>query len=467
MAGVTGIGSGIDINSIVGALVSAEKAPKEAQLARLEKASTTKFSALGTLKGALSEFQAAMKGLNSQALFEKRTATSSNTSAVSASAEKTALSGTYQLAVKQLATSSRVATGAIASTYTASTDGQLTVKLGAADTAGVSVDIDTGDTLEQIRDKLNTSLKGKGISANIVNNPADGTSRLVLNAKDTGAGKDIVITAAAGLEALAVDGAVKAGASSAGYLGDPTQSAIFSIDGLEQISATNSLKDVIPGVTFSLLSKTETDKPLTLTVGQDKVGVTANIKKFVDAYNKLIKTSSELTSVTQVGEGKPPVVGGLVGDATVRTLLSGVRNELVNPVGEEGIRVLADLGITTQKDGSLKIDDAKLGAAIADNFDAVGSFFTGDNGLMSRVDKRISGFIQTGGVLEQRMKGLTGTLADIDKQKEALTRRVSQVQARLFAQFNAMDTLVGNLNATSDRLTQALGSLPGVVKQSS
>lgn len=471
MAGITGIGSGMDINSIVGALVNAEKAPKEAQLARLEKASTTKFSALGTLKGALSEFQTAMKGLNSQALFEKRTATSSNTSAVSASAEKTALSGTYQMAVKQLATSSRVATASVSNTsaepYAASVDGQLTVKLGAGDSAGVLVDIKAGDTLEQIRDTLNTTLKDKGISANIVNNPADGTSRLVLNAKDTGAGKDIVITAAAGLDDLAVDGAIKGVGDSAGYLGDPAQSAIFSIDGLEQISATNSLKDVIPGITFSLLSKTETDKPLTLTVGQDKAGVTANIKKFVDAYNKLIKTSSELTSVTQVGEGKPPVVGGLVGDATVRTLLSGVRSELVNPAGEEGIKVLADLGITTQKDGTLKIDDAKLGAAITNNFDAVGNFFTGDNGLMSRVDKRISGYIQTGGVLEQRMKGLTSTLADIDKQKEILTRRVSQIQTRLFAQFNAMDALVGNLNATSDRLTQALGSLPGVVKQGS
>ncbi|MBU0901154.1 MAG: flagellar filament capping protein FliD [Gammaproteobacteria bacterium] len=464
MAGVSGIGSGIDIHSIVGALVNAEKAPKEAQLARLEKASTTKFSALGTLKGALSEFQTAMKDLNSLALFEKRTATSSNTTALSASAEKTALAGTYQVAVKQLATSSRVATGAIASAYTAPSNGELTVKLGTADTTGVSVDIAAGDTLEKIRDKLNTTLKDKGISANIVNNPADGTSRLVLNSKETGAGKDIVVTADPGLEALVVNGAVQAGASSAGYLGDPAQSAIFSIDGLEQTSATNSLKDVIPGVTFNLLSKTETDKPLTLTVGQDKAGVTASIKKFVDAYNKLIKTSSELTNVTQVGEGKPPVVGGLVGDATVRTLLSGVRNELVNPAGQEDVRVLADLGITTQKDGTLKIDDAKLGTAITDNFDALGSFFTGDNGLMSRVDRRIDGYIQTGGVLEQRMKGIQTTLTDIDKQKETLTRRVGQLQTRLFAQFNAMDALVGNLNATSDRLGQALGSLPGVVK---
>ena len=464
MAGITGIGSGIDINSIVGALVNAEKAPKEAQLARLEKASTSKFSALGQLKGALSEFQTAMKALNSLALFEKRTATSSNTSALTATASKTAQAGSYQLTVERLASSSKVATAALASSYTAPADGVLTVKLGAAD-AGVEVAIAAGDTLEQIRDKLNTSLKDQGITANIVNNPADGTSRLVLNAKETGAGKDIIISADAASSDLAVDSSVLAGATTAGYLGEPAGDAQFTIDGLAQTSASNSVEGVIPDVTFSLLGKTETDKPLTLTIGQDNSGVTANIKKFVEAYNKLIATTSQLTSVTQVGEGKAPVLGGLVGDASVRNLLSGVRNELVNPANQEGVRVLSDLGITTQKDGTLKIDDAKLSTALEDNFDAVASFFTGDNGLMSRVDKRIDGFIQTGGVLEQRMKGLESTLSGIDKQRETLARRVEQMQTRLFAQFNAMDALVGRLNDTSARLTQALGSLPGVVKQ--
>ncbi|MDM8347719.1 flagellar filament capping protein FliD [Pseudomonas sp. sp1636] len=472
MAGITGIGSGIDINSIVGAMVSAEKAPKEAQLARLEKASTTKFSALGQLKGALSEFQTAMKDLNSLALFEKRTATSSNTSALTASASKTALAGSYQVTVERLASSSKVATAALAGDFAATADGKMTVKLGAAD-AGVEVDIASGDTLVDIRDKLNTALKDKGITANIVNNPADGKSRLVLNAKETGAGKDISIETAdavvgvdAGLADLTVDGSIQSVGAGAGYL-QQAADAEFTVDGLSLKSPSNTVDAAIPDVTFTLVGKTEVDKPLTLAVGQDKSGVTANIKKFVDAYNKLIKTSNELTNVTLVGEGKPPVTGGLVGDATVRTLLSGVRNELVSPASQEGVRVLADLGIATQKDGTLKIDDAKLSKALTDNFDAVGSFFTGDNGLMSRVDKRIDGYIQTGGVLEQRMKGLQSTISDIDKQKETLTRRVAQMQTRLFAQFNAMDALVGRLNDTSARLTQALGSLPGVVKQDS
>ncbi|MEX6503077.1 flagellar filament capping protein FliD [Pseudomonas zhanjiangensis] len=466
MAGITGIGSGIDINSIVGAMVNAEKAPKEAQLARLEKASTTKFSALGELKGALSAFQTAMKDLNSLTLFEKRTASSTNTSALTASATKTALAGSYQMTVERLASSSKVATAALAGDFTASADGNLTVKLGAAD-GGVAVDIASGDTLVSIRDKLNAALKDKGITANIVNNPADGKSRLVLNAKETGTGKDISIeTADPALASLALDGSSQSVGDAAGYL-QQAADAEFTIDGLALKSPSNTVDGAIPDVTFTLVGKTEVDKPLTLKVGQDTSGVTANIKKFVEAYNKLITTSNQLTSVVQVGEGKPPLTGGLVGDATVRTLLGGVRNELVNPADQEGVRVLADLGITTQKDGTLKIDDAKLSKALTDNFDAVGSFFTGDNGLMSRVDKRVDGFIRTGGVLEQRMKGLQTTLTGIDKQRETLSRRVEQMQARLFAQFNAMDALVGRLNDTSARLTQALGGLPGVVKQDS
>ncbi|WP_439859066.1 flagellar filament capping protein FliD [Pseudomonas sp. MBLB4136] len=466
MVGITGIGSGIDINSIVSAMVSAEKAPKEAQLARLEKASTTKFSALGQLKGALSEFQTAMKDLNNLALFEKRGATSSNTGALSASASKTALRGSYQMTVERLASSSKVATAALASDFAASADGKLTVKLGAADT-GVEVDIASGDTLVQIRDKLNAALKDKGITANVINNPADGKSRLVLNAKETGTGKDISIeTADAALASLALDGGIQSTGDGAGFL-QQAADAEFTIDGLALKSPSNTVSGAIPEVTLTLVGKTEVGKPLTLTVDQDKAGVTANIKKFVEAYNKLISTANQLTSVTQVGEGKAPVTGGLVGDATVRTLLGSVRNELVNPAEQGGVRVLADLGITTQKDGTLKIDDTKLGKALSDNFDEVGSFFTGDTGLMSRVDKRIDGYIQVGGVLEQRMKGLQTTITGIDKQKEDLTRRVAQMQTRLFAQFNAMDALVGRLNDTSARLTQALGSLPGVVKQDS
>ena len=466
MAGITGIGSGVDINSIVSALVSAERAPKDAQLARLEKASTTKFTALGQLKGAASALQAALKELNKPELFDKRTAPSSDSKLATASASTTALAGTYQLEVRSLAASSKVATKELAAGFTAAADGTFEVRVGSG--AAVEVAITAGDNLVAIRDKLNVALKDKGVSANIVNDPANGTSRLVLTGKETGAGNDIYIeNPTAALADLAIDPSVAVAGAAAGHL-TPAADAEFRIDGLTLFSAKNSVSDAIPDVTLNLV-KAEPGTELTITVAQDTAGVKGSIKKFVDAYNTLITTSNQLTGVTSAGEGKPPVVGGLVGDASVRTLLGGLRAELSSPSTTSGdaLRVLADMGITTQKDGTLKIDDSKFDKVLKDNYDSVGGFFTGDDGLMARLDKRVDGFVQAGGILEQRMNSLQATIKDIDKQKESQELRIAKVQERLLKQFNAMDALVSQLNSTSDRLTQSLGRMPGFVKKES
>lgn len=475
MAGITGIGSGLDINSIVKSMVEAETAPKISQLARLDKSATTKLSALGQLQGALSNFQTSMKDLNNIALFENRTASSSNTALLSATAEKTAMPGTYRVEVQSLASSSKVTTAALDKDFESVGSGELTIKLGAGDEESVKVDVAEGASLVQIRDALNQQLKDKGISANIVNDtsagPGNEKSYLVFSSKETGAGKDIIIEGTGSVAAFSVDssqpsGVDGAGFATAGYLGEKARDAEFTIDGLALKSASNTITDAIPDVSFTLKGKTEENKPLTVTVGQDNKGVKEQLKKFVDSYNEFMKVGKELTSVTKVGDDKPPVVGGLVGDSTVRNLINGMRNELGNLGGGSGnVQVLADLGITTQKDGTLKIDDKKLDSVLETNFDEVGQFFAGDNGLMTRMDSRIDGFTGKDGIIGIRQKGLEATRSDVKVQTEKLTLRAAQIEARLFKQFNAMDALVGQLNTTSDRLTQSLGSLPGVARK--
>lgn len=469
----TGLNSGLPIGDLVTAMVNAEKAPKEAQLDRLDKTTTTRLSALGQLNSALSEFRTALKDLNNASLFEKRSATSSNTSALTATASKTASAGSYQIEVKGLATASKVATAAQTSTFKVESDQVLNIKLG-ADDAGLDVKIAAGSDLNSTRDQLNAALKDKGITVSAVTDPATGSSRLVFGSNTTGVGKDIIVAGKGGYEALDVDGRVSLadgnGATdneSAGYI-VKAANAEFTVDGLALSSATNSPADAIAGVTFQLLAKTEADKPLTLTVGQDTTAVTSNVKKFVDAYNKLISTSNSLTSVVKVGEDGTPLTGGLVGDATVRTLVSGVRNELVALSGGQGnIRALADLGITTQQNGTLKIDDDKLNDSLKNNFDDMASFFTGDQGLMKRLDNRVGSYNQAGGILEQRMGALRSTQSDIKQQRDDLTLRVDKMQKRLVAQFTAMESLIGQLNSTSGQLGSALNNLPGVVRKDS
>lgn len=454
MAGITGLGSGMKIDEIVTALVNAEKAPKAAQLARLEKATTAKISSLGSLKSSLNDFQTALKDLNDAKLFNTRTATSSDTARLTAKAGENALAGKYSIEVLSLAKSSKIASGSVAGTSTAAfaNGGKLTIGQGSD---SYSIDVADGASLKDVRDAINTQLKDKGVTANIVTDPVAKTSQLVLSSSKTGAGNDLTLAVddpSSDLQAL-VTGMPAALSTSA--------NAKFKIDGLEVQSATNEVSDVIEGVTFNLLTAEE-GKTATLTVGDNTSAVKTNLQKFVDSYNKLISTTTSLTSVVAV-EGSEPVTGNLVGDATVRSLLSGIRSELVTP-GSSDFRALSDLGITTDKSGKLVIDNTKLDKVLAENYDQVGEFLTGDTGLLNRLNETVSGYSKSGGILEQRISAQQKTLKDVDEQREALDLRIAKVQDRLYAQYNAMDALIGQLSSTSDSLASALSSLPGVVR---
>ena len=480
MASVSGIGSGIDIDSIVASMVAAERAPKETQLATLEKKTTTQITAVGALKGAISDFQTALGALNKPELFQARSATSSKSDLVGVTASTAAGAGSYQLEVKSLASSSKVALAAIPNTAEAParfTSGTFEVSLGVPgippapntkESFSVTID-ENNNTLAGVRDAINTAGKDMGVSATIVTDEYG--SRLVLSSSKTGAGRDITVIATGadepgltGLSALNFDGT--SGTGKDARVLTSAQSAELYVDGLKVISETNKVDGAIEGVTLDLKAKTVANEPLTIAVAEDKAGVKKQIQSFVDSYNKLIGVINAQTKVTSVGEGKAPVTGALVGDATARTLLNTIRNELVNVQGDGALRALTDIGITTQKDGTLAIDSAKLDKAMASSFGELSGLFTGDNGLASRLDAKLKPYTETGGILEQRNKAMTETITKIDDQKEALTRRITSLQERLYKQFNAMDLLVGQLSNTSSSLLASLENLPSAASNS-
>lgn len=576
MAGVTGIGSGIDISSIVKALVDAERAPKESQLDRLEQSTTSRISAIGTLRSVVGELNSTLQSLNKLSAFQKQTLVSSNTSILTASSSSTLTAGQFSLQVQQLASSSKVAlqsvSGGTAATFGS---GELTVSAG---TSSITVDVTAANnSLSGIRDAINTAGQSKGISASIVTDASG--SRLVLNSTKTGAGNDIqvsvtqdgvtagtnalsslafskgtgtaqlpalsagaaatfktgslsIVSGAANLNVAVNDGdsltavrdaintsgagqgisarieTVSSGArlviessnsesltitasdAGTGTLGDNSltllnpaadaggrtvseaKSALFSVDGLSVTKDSNTVSDVISGVTLNLVAAQSASdiadgKSITVSIGQDKGSVRANLQKFVDSYNKLVQSSSEMTAVVQVGEGKAPVTGPLLGDTSIRNLMSGLRKEMTQLGTDLDIRSLAQLGITTQKDGKLALDATKLDTALSSNYDKVADFLGGEGGLMSRMQKVVEPYSQSSGILDQRQKGLQSTLTSVDKQREALELRITKVQERLLAQYNAMDQLVGRLQKTSESLASQLASLPGFVKKDS
>lgn len=480
MAGVTGIGSGIDIDSIVAGMVAAERAPKESQLATLEKKTTTQITAIGALKGAISEFQTALGALNKPDLFQARSASSSKSDLVGVTAGTTAGAGSYQVEVKSLASSSKVALAAVSNTADAPArfaKGALQISLGvpgdppSSESFSVNID-DSNNTLSGMRDAINAAGKDMGVSATIVTD--EHGSRLVLSSTKTGAGRDITVAATdAGplesgqlsLSTLAFDGSAS-GTGAGPRILSTAQSAELYVDGLKVVSESNKVSGAIDGVTLDLKAKTPVGEPLTIGVSEDKAGVKKQIQSFVDSYNKLIGVINAQTKVTSVGEDKAPVTGALVGDATARSLLNTIRNELVSVQGDGAIRALTDIGITTQKDGTLAIDSTKLDKAMANSFAELPALFTGEQGLATRLDNKLKPYTETGGILEQRNKVMTDTISKIDDQKEDLTRRIASLQERLYKQFNAMDTLVGQLTNTSNSLLASLENLPWAASNS-
>ncbi len=464
MAGVTGIGSGIDIDSMVKSMVAAERAPKESQLKTLESKTTTRITAIGALKSAITEFQTALGNLNKPELFQARTASSSNSELLSVTAGVAAGTGSYKVAVSQLAAGSKVALQAFqddpANPIKLGT-GTLTVSVGSTELPAITVD-DSNNTLAGIRDAINKVGTEKGVSATIVTD--DAGSRLVLSSTTTGAGEDITVAVTAPTGDLSklefAGGVAKPGTDGSAGVISAAQSALLTVDGLSVTSKTNTITSAIEGVTLELKGETEAGKPLTVGVTLDEAGVKKQVQSFVDAYNKLIGVINSQTKVTTVGDDKAPVTGALVGDATARTLLNTIRNELVSVQGSGSIRALADIGITTQKDGTLKVDEDKLAAVMDDSFEELSGLFAGEAGLATRLNEKLKPYTEIGGILEQRNKAMNETISKIDKQKEDLERRITSLQDRLYKQFNAMDLLVGQLSNTSSSLIASLENLP-------
>lgn len=454
---VNGVGSGIDIDSIVSAQVSAQKAPKQSQIDKATTKATTSLSAIGTLKSALEKFQKSMEDLAENSSFTGMTAKSSNEEALTAKVGAGAASGTYVIKTTSIATSSKVATQYV-STGTTFGAGTFTITQGSG--SPTTIKVASGATLSDIRDSINTQLKDSGITANIISD-SEG-QRLVLSSATTGEGTDISLsTSSTTLESLKIDGVnTQASDTAGGYVVAPAADAVYTIDGLSMKSSTNEITTAISGVEFTLL---EDDSKATITVDTNTDGLKESITSFVDSYNSLmstIKTLTTVTSSTDVDGNATTTAAALTSDSTVRNIVSGLRNQLISNSGDGGtIKLLSQLGVSTQNDGTLSIDDDELEAALEKNAASVEGFFTGTNGLLTRMSTSLDIYVDDDGLLDQRTDSLNDTLSNLSKQQTNLDRRIEKYEATMYAKYNAMDTLVAQLTATSDSVMTTLNAL--------
>ena len=180
---------------------------------------------------------------------------------------------------------------------------------------------------------------------------------------------------------------------------------------------------------------------------------------FVTSYNDLVATFDQLTSYDADADAAAP----LLGDSTIRGIRDQIRREFSVAVSDidAPFSSLAEIGIDIQLDGTLAVVEEDLDSILAADFSKFGQLFANSDGYATRLYGMVDGFLQTGGIIETRTEGLNSSIDDFSEQRERLGERLASLESRLLRQFNALDSLVGELSSTSAFLAQQLTNLPG------
>ncbi|MGM0571617.1 flagellar filament capping protein FliD [Marinobacter sp.] len=355
-----GIGSGVLNQDLVDQLVAAERKPKEQRLDQKTEMTEAKLSAYGQLRSAVTEMRLPMRQLGSADAMKSFTAESSGGN-VSASVDASKASrGTYNLDVTQMAEAHALAFADMPDRDSTSV-GAGTLALSVGDkTTNITID-DSNDTLQGLANAINDA--DAGVSASIINT-GDGY-RLVLGSDETGTANQI------NMSTDAAEGSDLANFVAGAEETTPAQDAELTINGIPVTKGSNTIDDVVDGVTFDITGEGKS----TVKVAQDTQAVAERVQEFVDKFNALQDTISELTNY-DVDEQQASI---LTGDSTVRNIQNQLKRVLSDVIpGLEGanVRSLADVGISTDwQTGNLQFDSQKFQQQLRENPDDVTALF--------------------------------------------------------------------------------------------
>lgn len=434
-----GIGSGLDVNSIVSQLVEIERRPI-AQLQAQKTKLNTQLSSIGLVQSYMANVQSVAAMLGKADFWTKSVASSSDSTAVAATALASALPSSYSIEVLSLASAQSLSTAAGAITDISNMGaGTLTITRGAT---SVPITIVDGTSLAAVRDQINAAKAG--VSAAIIQ---DGTGpRLVISGTDTGTANavSIAVTGATGqLAALAYPGGMTQDRAAA--------NASLKINGLLISAAKNNLSGVVDGLNLTLAKVTTS--PVQISVGHDNATMKKGITDFVSAYNEISKYLATQTKYDDASK----LAGALQGDRSAVGLLNRLRNTLQQTSTASTVFTrLGDLGLELQRDGTIKVDNTKLDAALADPVELSRAFSTLQTGFGQRFKSLSDSVLGTDGLLTTRTNGLRDSISRNDKDQKRLEDRVARVQERLTRQYSALDTSLNQINGLGNFVQQQI-----------
>jgi flagellar hook-associated protein 2 len=465
MAGIStsGVGSGLPVESLVSQLMAVERIPINS-IDKKEAALTAKLTAFGTMKSALATLQTAARALATPALIAPIKTSVADPAVLSATATGGTAVGNYSIEVQSLAQSQKLKTSV---PFSQTTDvvgtGTLTLDFGSYDASNnftadpanttKTITIDAAhNTLAGMKDAINAS--NSGVTATIIN---DGSGNyLSLASTATGAKNAMRIVADPALAAFGYDGSAASEMSQSVAAKD----AVIIVDNVTITKPSNTITDAIEGVTLTLTKPTAAGVTTNLALSKDTATVKTNIETFVKAYNDASKAMVDLTAYDAT-TGKGAVLNG---DGTVRTVQTQLRALMGSAVAgaAAGGATLPDIGITTQRDGTISIDSTKLDKALADptkNFTALFATSNGNRGFGAQMDVTLGRILSPVGTITSHTNSFNSSIKDLEKQRTAVTSRLEETEKRYRAQFSALDSAMASMTTTSTYLTQQLAAI--------
>ena len=440
-----GLGSNLDVKSIVSQLVALEKRPLDNL--KLQAATVqTKISAFGQIKSLVSALSDTLGKLTSVTGWNAVTATSSNSAAVSVSAVGGTLPTTFSVEVSVLAKAKATASAAVLPIGGAIGEGTLTF----TPVSGTAVDIEVTDTdtVSDVASKINGS--SAGVSATVLSDASG--ERLLLRSKTTGVSGGFTLSVAdidgnnadaLGLSRLVVGTTTTTAAVD----------AAATVNGIPVTSSTNAFSTSISGVTFNVLQVTTA--PVEIAINKDTSGIQTNIDAFVKAYNAINDILNEATKYDPATKG----AGLLQGDSTALSLQNSLRNALQSvTTGSSVFTRLADVGITQQRGGNLAVDSTKLAAGLA-NTDELKNMFrsTGGgsaDGIAVKIKAVTTSLLSSTGFFQTKDTSLKLSLTQNAKNQAQVNERVNKFEANLNARYTALDKKMSSLNAINAYVNQ-------------
>ncbi|MDG6095998.1 flagellar hook protein [Alteromonas sp. ZYF713] len=476
-----GVGSGLALDDLVTQLLSAEREPKEKRLNDKEERIEAEISALGQIKSKLSDFKETVDEMRRDSDINGREPTithpSEDKEIFTAEASNSALRGSYEIAVSDLASGSRIETADAA--FSSSSDAVLTDGLGDASMTfkinntgdSFAVTVKQGMTLAQLREAINNNADNFGVNANIIDTGTASGAKLVISSSVTGLNNDLMIVNDGDRGELDALTTKKADETTNNLVPVKNASnAKATIDGIPVESATNKFENTIQNVSFEATSVSPLDVDginrvtSTLEIGYDRDGLDKKIRDFVDNYNKII---SDIKSLTRYGESDLEEDGALAGDSMLRGISNGLASIVGSSVESSSLGSLFALGVELNSDGKLEIPatdfglgsgDERLEAALEDNFDEIAKLFTDeDQGIAVRLYEMANEYTSYSGLITLRERAAKDDKDQIADDRERFELRMVNYEQILRDRYLNLDQTVARLNQTGSALLAALG----------